>query len=128
MRALVADDSAVMRRILMGTLVRLGITDVDEAENGEDAVEAFGNAKYGLVLLDWNMPKMNGFDALKAIRSKTAHVPIIMVTAEAEKDRVIEALKAGANNYVIKPFKPDVIAKKIEETLSRASKAQTRGV
>ena len=125
MRALVADDSAVMRRILMGTLVRLGITDVDEAENGEEAVEAFGKADYGLVLLDWNMPKMNGFEALKAIRSKTTQIPVIMVTAEAEKDRVIEALKAGANNYVIKPFKPDVIAKKIEETLSRAGAART---
>jgi two-component system chemotaxis response regulator CheY len=119
MKALVADDSAVMRRILIGALSRLGITETDEAENGEDAVVAFAGGGYGLVLLDWNMPKLNGFEALKKIRSEDAHVPIIMVTAEAEKDRVIEALKAGANNYVIKPFKPDVIGRKIEETLAR---------
>ena len=120
MRALVADDSAVMRRILIGALVSVGITDVDETSNGEEAVHAAVGQDYVIVLLDWNMPVLTGIEALKEIRAQGVVVPIIMVTTEAEKSRVIEALKAGADNYVIKPFRPDVIAFKIQETLNRA--------
>jgi len=120
MKALVVDDSAVMRRILIGALSRAGIGEAAEAANGEEAVAAVRAGEYALILLDWNMPKMSGLQALKEIRSRGCRVPVIMVTTEAEKGRVIEALKAGANDYLIKPFQPDVIVLKIKDTLARA--------
>lgn len=121
MKALVVDDSAVMRKVLIGALSRAQITDVDQASDGSEAVEAVQKAEYGLVLMDWNMPNMLGIDAVKAIRAAGFKMPIIMVTTEAEKSRVIDALKAGASNYVIKPFEPTTIVTKIQEVLSRAS-------
>ncbi len=121
MKALVVDDSAVMRKVMMGALARAGITDVEQAADGKEAVDAAFAADYQLILLDWNMPNMLGIDALKAIRAGGRKVPIIMVTTEAEKTRVVEALKAGANNYIIKPFEPAAIVTKIQETLARAA-------
>ncbi|MBI2422170.1 MAG: response regulator [Candidatus Hydrogenedentes bacterium] len=121
MKALVVDDSAVMRKVLIGALSRASITDVDQAADGQEAVSAVDNAEYDLVLMDWNMPNMLGIDAVKAIRAKGKKMPIIMVTTEAEKSRVIDALKAGANNYVIKPFEPNTIVTKIQEVLAKAS-------
>ncbi|HRK35070.1 MAG TPA: response regulator, partial [Candidatus Hydrogenedentes bacterium] len=109
MRALVVDDSGVMRKILIGALGRANITEVDQAADGKEAVEAVLMNDYDLVLMDWNMPNMLGIDAVRAIRASGKTMPIIMVTTEAEKGRVIEALKAGANNYVIKPFEPGAI-------------------
>jgi len=120
MKALVVDDSAVMRKVLIGALSRAEITDVDQACDGAEAVEAVDKAEYNLVLMDWNMPNMLGIDAVRAIRAKGNKVPIIMVTTEAEKSRVIDALKAGANNYVIKPFEPATIVTKIQEVLAKA--------
>jgi two-component system, chemotaxis family, chemotaxis protein CheY len=117
MKALVADDSAVMRKVLIGALSRVGITDVCEASDGEEAVKIASEKEFNIVLMDWNMPKKLGIDAVKEIREKGNKVPIIMVTTEAEKCRVIEALKMGANNYIIKPFKPDTIVTKIKEML-----------
>jgi len=119
MRALVVDDSAVMRKVLIGALARVDIADVDQAGDGQEAVTAVAAQDYDLVLMDWNMPNMLGIDAVKEIRAKGKTVPIIMVTTEAEKGRVVEALKAGANNYVIKPFKPDAIIGKIKEVLAK---------
>ena len=121
MRALVVDDSAVMRRVLIGALGRANITEVDQASDGQEAVEAVGTNEYGLVLTDWNMPNMLGIDAVKAIRAAGKTMPIIMVTTEAEKSRVIDALKAGANNYIIKPFEPATIVAKIQEVLAKVS-------
>ena len=121
MKALVVDDSAVMRKVLIGALSRASITEVDQAGDGLEAVEAVKANEYGLVLMDWNMPNMLGIDAVKAIRAEGSTVPIIMVTTEAEKSRVIDALKAGANNYIIKPFEPATIVTKIEEVLQKAS-------
>jgi len=121
MKALVVDDSAVMRKVLIGALGRAGITEVDQAADGQEAVCATESADYGLILMDWNMPNMLGIDAVKAIRSNGKRVPIIMVTTEAEKSRVIDALKAGANNYIIKPFEPATIVTKIQEVLAKAS-------
>jgi len=120
MKALVVDDSAVMRKVLIGALGRANITDVDQAGDGKEAVAAVDGADYDLVLMDWNMPNMLGIDAVKAIREKGKTMPIIMVTTEAEKSRVIEALKSGAQNYVIKPFEPNTIVAKIQETLAKA--------
>ncbi|MBM3288684.1 MAG: response regulator, partial [Candidatus Hydrogenedentes bacterium] len=106
MKALVVDDSAVMRKVLIGALGRAEITEVDQAADGKEAVDAAMATEYHLVLMDWNMPNMLGIDAVRAIRAAGKAMPIIMVTTEAEKGRVIEALKAGANNYIIKPFEP----------------------
>ncbi len=120
MKALIVDDSAVMRKVLIGALSRAGITDVVQAGDGREAVEAVQSEDFGLVLMDWNMPNMLGIDAVKAIRALGKTVPVIMVTTEAEKSRVIDALKAGANNYIIKPFEPATIVTKIQETLAKA--------
>lgn len=121
MNALVVDDSAVMRKVLIGALGRAGISDVDQAADGQEAVTATESKDYNLVLMDWNMPNMLGIDAVRAIRANGKTMPIIMVTTEAEKSRVIDALKAGAQNYVIKPFEPATIVNKIQEVLAKAS-------
>lgn len=123
MKALVVDDSTVMRKVLTGALGRANITDVDHAADGALAVEAVASADYGLVLMDWNMPNMLGIDAVRAIREAGKTMPIIMVTTEAEKSRVVDALRAGANNYIIKPFEPSTIVSKIQETIARAASA-----
>jgi two-component system, chemotaxis family, chemotaxis protein CheY len=123
MKALIVDDSAVMRKVLIGALARANITDIDQAADGAEAVAATQAAEYDLVLMDWNMPNMLGIDAVKAIRANGKKMPIIMVTTEAEKTRVIDALKAGASNYVIKPFEPATIVTKIQEVLAKAGTA-----
>lgn len=121
MKALVVDDSVVMRKVLIGALSRVNITDVDQAADGNEAVAASETTEYGLVLMDWNMPGMLGIDAVRAIRAQGRTMPIIMVTTEAEKCRIIEAIKAGANNYVIKPFEPATIVAKIQDSLAKAA-------
>jgi len=120
MKALVVDDSAVMRKVLIGALSRANITDIDQAADGVEAVSAVEKTDYDLVLMDWNMPNMLGIDAVRGIRARGKKMPIIMVTTEAEKSRVIDALKAGASNYVIKPFEPPTIVSKIQEVLAKA--------
>lgn len=121
MKALVVDDSAVMRKVLIGALGRADITEVDQASDGKEALDMSMANDYSLVLMDWNMPNMLGIDSVRAIRAAGKTMPIIMVTTEAEKSRVIEALKAGANNYIIKPFEPATIVSKIQEVLAKAS-------
>ncbi len=121
MKALVVDDSAVMRKVLIGALSRAKITDVDQATDGVEAVSATEATDYDLVLMDWNMPNMLGIDAVRTIRANGKSMPIIMVTTEAEKSRVIDALKAGAQNYVIKPFEPAAIVNKIQAVLAKAN-------
>lgn len=117
MKALVVDDSEVMRKVLTGALSRADITDVDQAADGKEAVAKALAGSYNVILMDWYMPNMLGIDAVRAIRGAGNKTPIIMVTTEAEKSRVIEALKAGANNYIIKPFEPSAIVAKIKETV-----------
>ena len=121
MRGLVVDDSSVMRKVMAGALTRAGVAEVEQAADGLQAVEACRKGKFDIVLMDWNMPNMLGIDALKSIRTQDKATPIIMVTTEAEKSRVIDALKAGANNYVIKPFETTAIVSKIQETLAKAA-------
>ena len=121
MKALIVDDSGVMRKVLIGALSRAGIEDTVQAEDGAQAVMATAETEFDLVLMDWNMPNMLGIDAVRAIRAQGKTMPIIMVTTEAEKARVLEALKAGANNYIIKPFEPKTIVAKITETIEKAA-------
>jgi two-component system, chemotaxis family, chemotaxis protein CheY len=115
MRALVIDDSRTVRMIIGQTLREIGI-DVIEAADGLEALEQMKrNADVELLLVDWNMPNMNGFDFIRAVRSVRAYdaVRILMVTSESEGEQVIQALQAGANEYLMKPFNKDVLVAKL---------------
>jgi len=123
MKALVVDDSGVMRKVLMGILKTTGMEEVAQAADGLEAVKEASANPYDLILMDWNMPNMSGVEALQAIRGKGIKTPIIMVTTEAEKSRIIEAIKSGANNYVIKPFTAETVAEKVNAVLKQAAAA-----
>lgn len=117
MKILLIDDSATMRRIQKTQVNGLGITDVIEASDGEDGLKKLEQSMpVDLVMLDWNMPVMDGLTFLKKVRSIDTYkdVKIIMCTSESEKTRVVEALKAGANNYLVKPFTPEALKEKLE--------------
>lgn len=114
MKALVVDDSMTIRRIVIKALGIAGINDTTEAADGMEALGATASDTFDVILLDWNMPKLSGIDTLKALREKGDKTPVIMVTTEAEKSRVIEAIKTGANDYLIKPFSPDQLAAKVK--------------
>jgi two-component system chemotaxis response regulator CheY len=116
MRILLVDDSSTMRRIQKNQFTALGITDIIEAENGENAWWKLAeNMPIDLILLDWNMPVMDGFTFLKKVRADDAYNPVkvIICTSESEKSRVVEALKAGANNYIVKPFSAEALKVKM---------------
>lgn len=118
MKALVVDDSMTIRRIVVKALSMVGINEAAEAGDGTEALAALeGGQQFDVILMDWNMPRMTGIDALKAIRAKGIKIPVIMVTTEAEKSRVLEAIKSGANDYLIKPFAPDQLAQKVKQVL-----------
>jgi two-component system, chemotaxis family, chemotaxis protein CheY len=123
MKVLVSDDSNTMRRIIVKMIQELGLTDVFQAADGLQAVDAAKKEEFGLALMDWNMPGMTGIDALKSIRALGMRFPVIMVTTEAEKERIMEALKAGASDYIIKPFTQDLLVTKISKVLARSSQA-----
>ncbi len=115
-KILVVDDFSTMRRILKRALKEMGFTNIFEADDGTTALRALKEEKIDLILADWNMPNMSGLDLLKADDS-LKDIPFIMVTAEAQKKNVLEAAKAGANNYVVKPFTPETLNEKIERVL-----------
>ena len=116
-KALVVDDSRAVRMILARTLKELGF-EVREAANGREALEVIEAEKAAvkLILLDWNMPEMNGLDLLKRLRQNPefSSLVVVMVTTETELDHIAEALEAGANEYVMKPFTKDIVAGKLE--------------
>jgi two-component system, chemotaxis family, chemotaxis protein CheY len=126
MRFLVVDDSATMRRILVNSLQRVGFSDCVEAEDGRQALERF-DASIGFVITDWNMPAMSGIDLARAIRAQQTGrtVPILMVTARSVRDDVITAVEAAVNDYIVKPFTPQVLKEKIEQVLSSTSAPTT---
>ena len=121
MKVMLVDDSKTMRNIQKGVMTQLGYTDIVEATDGQDALSQVFAAAPDLILLDWNMPNMDGLTFLKAFRQKNTTTPVIMVTTEGEKSRVVEAIKAGVNNYIVKPFTPNVLKGRIEETLNKAA-------
>lgn len=116
MRVLLVDDSITMRRIQKNQINTLGVSDVVEAGDGEEAWARLKESMpVDLILLDWNMPVMDGLTFLKKVRSDDSYknVKIIMCTSESEKSRVVEALKSGANNYIVKPFSPEALKEKL---------------
>ena len=118
MKILTVDDSSTMRRIIKNTLNRIGYTDVVEAEHGVDGLGKMAGVE--LVLTDWNMPEMDGLTFVKSLRSNAQYndVPIIMVTTEAAKKEILEAIKAGVSDYIVKPFTPDTLKEKIQKVLA----------
>ncbi|PLY10435.1 MAG: two-component system response regulator [Arcobacter sp.] len=118
MKILIVDDSSTMRRIIGNVVMQLGIDkeDFDEAEDGVKAWGMLAKKQYDVILTDWNMPNMNGLDLVKKVRKEGNHqsTPIIMITTEGGKGEVITALKAGVNNYIVKPFNAEILKEKLD--------------
>lgn len=120
MKLLVVDDSSTMRRIIKNTLLRLGYQDIFESEDGLQGWDTLNqNPDIGMLITDWNMPEMNGLELVKKVRAdaRFTDLPIIMVTTEGGKVEVVTALKAGVNNYIVKPFTPQVLKEKLSAVL-----------
>lgn len=123
MKFLVVDDSATMRRIVVNSLKRIGYDLCVEAGDGQEALNAF-DASIEFVITDWNMPNMGGLEFVEALRAGPgANVPIIMVTTRSVKEDIVLAAQAGVNNYVVKPFTPQVLKEKIDQVMGAISGA-----
>ena len=120
-KILIVDDFATMRRILKNILKQLGFVNISEADDGTTALEQLKSGHFDLIISDWNMPKMTGLDLLKNVRSSDGlkDVPFLMVTAEAQKQNVIDAVQAGVTNYVVKPFTAEAISEKLEKIFGK---------
>jgi two-component system, chemotaxis family, chemotaxis protein CheY len=116
MKILTVDDFSTMRRIIRNMLRQLGYTNIVEAEDGAEALRLLHKETVDFIISDWNMPNMSGLDLLKAIRAdeNLKPIPVLLVTAEALKENVVEAVKAGVNNYVVKPFTAETLKEKID--------------
>ena len=114
---LVVDDFSTMRRIVRNLLKELGFNNVQEAEDGVDALAKLRSNEFDFVVSDWNMPNMTGIELSREIRAdaKLKHLPVLMVTAEAKKENIIEAAKAGASGYVVKPFTAATLDEKLKK-------------
>jgi two-component system chemotaxis response regulator CheY len=123
LRILVVDDYSTMRRIVKNLLSDLGYTNVTEADDGRSAWPMLQNGDFDFVVTDWNMPGMTGIDLLKAIRgdARLSKLPVLMVTAEAQRDQIIEAAQAGVNGYIIKPFTAATLKEKIDKIFQRVA-------
>lgn len=119
MRIMLIDDSRTMRTIQRNILTQLGYKEIEEACDGQDALSKVDAFNPDIILVDWNMPNVDGISFVKQYRARGRKTPIVMVTTEAEKARVIEAIKAGVNNYVVKPFTPESLSARIQETLAK---------
>lgn len=113
---LVVDDFLTMRRIIRTALNQIGFGNITEADNGESALAVMRSKKIDFIISDWNMPKMMGIDLLKAVRANeaTKDVPFLMVTAESQKENVMEAVKSGVSSYIVKPFTRETLEQKLE--------------
>jgi len=125
LKVLVVDDMSTMRRILKNVLKQIGFSDLTEAENGQDALTKLKAGEFGLVVSDWNMPVMQGIELLRAVRAdpELKHLPFLMVTAEAQKENIIEAVQAGVSNYVVKPFTAEALQEKLEKIFAKTQPA-----
>jgi two-component system chemotaxis response regulator CheY len=130
LKVLVVDDFPTMRRIVKNLLKQLGFENIDEAEDGEQALQRLKAGGYGLVISDWNMPNMEGIELLRNVRKQPEplnNIPFLMVTAEAEKEKVIEAIKAGVDNYVVKPFTAEILKEKLEKIAAKKTSLKAGG-
>jgi len=117
MKVLVVDNSAPMRRAIRGVFSQIGFKNIIWAGDGSEALEKLGKEKAGLIVSDWDMPKMNGLELLKAVRSDEGlkDIPFIMITAEVGKENVLEAVKAGVSCYITRPFTLDTVSRKVKK-------------
>jgi two-component system chemotaxis response regulator CheY len=124
MKFLIVDDFSTMRRIIRNLLKELEFTNADEAEDGVVALAKLRGGNFEFVVSDWNMPNMTGIELLRAIRADDTlkHLPVLMVTAEAKKENIIEAAKAGASGYVVKPFTAAVLEEKLNKIFEKMGK------
>lgn len=124
MKFLIVDDFSTMRRIIRNLLKELEFTNADEAEDGIAALAKLRGGNFDFVVSDWNMPNMTGIELLKAIRADATlkHLPVLMVTAEAKKENIIEAAQAGASGYVVKPFTAAVLEEKLNKIFEKMGK------
>jgi len=115
MKVLIVDDFATMRRIVRNILKQIGFTNMIEADNGKAALKVLEKENIDLIMCDWNMPEMPGIDLLKTLKSddELKKIPFVMVTAEAQKDNIIEAVKAGVSSYIVKPFNAETVSEKL---------------
>lgn len=121
MKILVVDDFSTMRRIIKNLLRDLGFTNISEADDGQTALPMLESSDFDFLITDWNMPGMTGIDLLKAVRAdaRLSSIPVLMVTAEAKKEQIVEAAQAGVNGYVVKPFTAETLKAKIEKIFER---------
>jgi two-component system chemotaxis response regulator CheY len=121
MKILVVDDFSTMRRIIKNLLRDLGFTNISEADDGSTALPMLQSGDFDFLVTDWNMPIMTGIDLLKAVRAdeRLSTMPVLLVTAEAKKDQIVEAAQAGVNGYVVKPFTAETLKEKIEKIFER---------
>ncbi|WP_448563769.1 chemotaxis response regulator CheY [Thalassotalea ganghwensis] len=121
MKVLVVDDFSTMRRIVKNLLRDLGFTNISEADDGSTALPMLQGGDFDFVVTDWNMPGMQGIDLLKAIRADAnlAHIPVLMVTAEAKKEQIVMAAQAGVNGYIVKPFTAATLKTKLDKIFER---------
>jgi two-component system chemotaxis response regulator CheY len=121
MKILVVDDFSTMRRIVKNILRQLGFNNILEADDGSTGLDILQKEKIDMVISDWNMPKMTGLELLKVVRADDAlrDIPFLMVTAEAQQENIIEAVKSGVNNYIVKPFTAETLGKKIEQIFNK---------
>jgi len=121
MKILIVDDFSTMRRIIKNLLRELGFNNIFEADDGQSALPTLQSGEIDFLITDWNMPGMTGIDLLRAVRAdpKLAQLPVLMVTAEAKRDQIVEAAQAGVNGYVIKPFTAATLQEKIEKIFER---------
>ena len=125
LKFLVVDDFSTMRRIVRNLLKELGFPNVDEAEDGASALAKLKRDPFDFVVSDWNMPNMSGIELLRAIRgdARLRHLPVLLVTAEARKENIIEAAQEGANGFVVKPFTAATLEEKLNKVFKRMNKA-----
>ena len=116
-KVLIVDDFATIRRILRNILKQIGITNICEAVNGQTALKALQNENFDLIFCDWNMPGMSGLELLNIVRSddELKSIPFVMVTAEAQKENILEAVKAGVSSYIVKPFTAETVEEKLQK-------------
>lgn len=128
MKILIVDDFSTMRRIIKNLLRDLGFNNTSEADDGSTALPMLQNGNFDFLITDWNMPNMPGIDLLKAVRAdeKLKTMPVLLVTAEAKREQIVEAAQAGVNGYIIKPFTAETLREKIEKIFERINAGAER--